>query len=182
MPVSLSSSAASNISDVVTQLGTITFDGVIGSWGFNNIPQTYQDLMIVYNFTAFGEGYLYGYFNGFSVGSYSAISLNGNGSTVSSSRANGIGVFSASISGFSGNSIHPMSAISHIINYKNTNGFKTIMTRTAENKVASGQIGFIASTWNQTVAINAINGGTFAANTSYGPGSTITLYGIRAGS
>jgi hypothetical protein len=154
---------------------------------FLNIPQIYQDLMVViYGRTAntsngFGTAQLFGAYANGDASSCSATSLRGDGSSATSTRVTGQPQFSAgalpngnATSGIFG------SATMHILNYTNTTTFKTILTRSAFDMNGSGGTWLTASLYSKTPAITsltiydpAIAGNAFAA------GSTATLYGIR---
>ena len=161
-------------------LGSFTSDGTAGSWGFSNIPQTYQDLMMVFSVGIVGNiGYMYPYYNAFGSGAYSVTTLYTDGSSVVSARATGQGVVGTTTASILNNDV-TVSGVIHILNYTNTNTLKTALMRIAQNQHGTGYTSISANLWNQTAAITAINGGTFSAGSAYSAGSKITLYGVRA--
>jgi len=152
-----------------------------GGIAFTNIPQTYQDLMVVVSANANANGsYYFGTrLNNISSTIYSNTTLSGNGSTSISNRNSGNNqIFGTYIVNLGGNSANiPLSSILHILNYKTT-AYKTVLFRTAWDKNGSGYSDLIVGLAQDTnpVTTLAIN----SDSASYGIGSTATLYGIRS--
>lgn len=152
-----------------------------GGFDFVNIPQTYQDLMVVvYARSAGTDGGLYWYANGDGSSVYSKTYLFGDGSSAGSGRVSNSGggqwgniATSSNISGaFS-------TAIVHILNYANTSTFKTLLVRNADDRNGSGYSILQVDMFRTTSGISRITFG----NSSYlnlAAGSQATLYGIRA--
>jgi hypothetical protein len=154
------------------------------SMGFSNIPQIYQDLMIVVQSRrtdAVTEGTQFFYSYSGSIASVTR--MYGAGSGVQSTRNNGqnalfIGAYpgaSSSVGIFG-------TQIIHILGYSNTSRFKTVITRTASDRVgAGGQVELSVGLLKDTSGMTSCGVSTYNASVYYAPGSTITLYGIKAG-
>jgi hypothetical protein len=152
---------------------------------FTNIPQTFQDLFLCVNARSSQTATLGGFFGGFNYNyggntNYSTTTLLGNGSAVSSVRQ-------TSQAGWWGDGYLPALSSTegvfglmhmHILDYKNTSGFKTFIMRTAADTNGSGNTSLTAGLWRQTSAISTIYS---TASIGMRPGSTLTLYGIKAG-
>ena len=156
---------------------------------FFNIPQTYQDLYIVWTGRTQRPLTLNEVFirlNSTVTGtSFSSTTLKGTGSSVSSYRETSqtFGMNVATFPAASANSGIFGSAIVHILDYKNSSKYKTVLTRSSADINGSGEVRFNAATWTNTTAINAINfyGGGGGTDYFHVPGSTVTIYGIKAG-
>lgn len=147
-----------------------------------NIPQTFQDLMVVISHTSQQPGSLddYMYFgqSGITGGNYSVTRLTGDGATAASDRTTTTdGAYAAIRPANSANLFG--SAIYHILNYANTTTFKTILIRNAADKNGSGVAQLSVATMRSTSAITSLLiGGT---GNYPGSGTTVTIYGIKAG-
>jgi hypothetical protein len=111
-------------------------------------------------------------FNGDTGSNYSATNLVGDGTNASSGRrtnANSIEFDRAS------NTV-PNAGITHIMNYRNSTTYKTIISRfNITNTVMGAWLGL----WRNTAAITSLTI-TGASGVSFATGSTFTLYGIKA--
>ena len=177
MPVSLASTSASSMHGAVVPIAYATPAGTT-SVTFNNIPQVYQDLMLVVNGLDAATGGVSGYSIGINndyTANKSDTTLEGNGSTAYSSRTSGNGGWS--VSGFPGATGIPGSSQVHILNYANTTTFKTAIMRYAADRNGSGVTGLRVSLNRQTTAIVRLD--FFPFTSPFGTGTTITLYGIR---
>ena len=177
----LPSVASSAMHGAVVPIAYGVGNGTSSNIYFGNIPQTYQDLMIIGfarsdNSTATGFSY---YLNNAGLGNFSQTLLTGNGSSASSARnitSNCYGViapllpFSTSTSGvFSSTELH-------ILNYTNSTTYKTSILRNACDLNGSGQTDLIVNTYLSTSPITSIN---IATNGNFVTGTTFALYGIR---
>ena len=146
---------------------------------FTNIPQIYQDLMIVVNTVATADAaFGYMYLNAFgSDQSYTA--LTGNGSSAISTRGSNTSVIQW-IPNTNNLSTNPYSATFHILNYANATTKKSILGRSAYDKNGSGGTQLIVGTYNIAGPINLVSFATFSGAANFAAGSTFTLYGIRA--
>jgi hypothetical protein len=174
-------SAASNAVTVprsaLEPIASVTLTANTGPIAFNSIPQNYQDLMLVINATAQnGNGLIYVTFNNTYPNTLSTTYLTGNGSSASSSRvtANDKVDFTAM------SATIPTTIISHFLNYANTSTFKTILSRYAGDYNGSGMTRLMTSLLQITGGITGIQINTQTGSDKFLPGSTFTLYGIRA--
>lgn len=148
-----------------------------------NIPQTYQDLMLViYSRSAYSAttAQYYLYLNNDASAIYSRTRLYGNGSGASSDRTTNDGLAivgelpaATSTSGIFG------SSVSHILNYTNNSTYKTVLARSACDLNGSGFTHLYVNTYRSTSPITAFslfntNGSNFAA------GTVIELFGVKA--
>ena len=153
-------------------IATTTLASTVDNVTFTSIPTTYTDLVVV---VSGGLNTLTNVscitLNGDNGGNYSYTALRGNGTVASSDRANNA-VYSYGANFTTGRGVF----IWHIMNYANTNVFKSILHRGND---VSNQIAAIISVWRNTSAISTVrvdSGGArlFSINTSF------TLYGITA--
>lgn len=153
---------------------TITSSGAVLS--FNNVPQTYTDLVLeisartVYN--GFADGYMY-FQNGAGTNLYSSPVLNGNGSY----RYSNNGTMSMLSLGGSNTTANMFSSIKmHIPNYTSSEYKQVISESVAENNSAStAVVSFHAGLWRSYSPITQIN---FSVANGFAVGSTFNLYGI----
>lgn len=153
-----------------------------GGFSFSNIPQNYKDLMLVCNVrhtAAQTTGYSIMFFNGNASSGYSRIYFYGTGSAVTSARDTNYSQWYGIISpGASATSGIFSSAVIHLLNYSNTNTFKTIIERNSTDLNGSGFSMLSGGLYRDTAAITSIGGG--AVSGTYAAGTTFTLYGIKA--
>jgi hypothetical protein len=153
-----------------------------GSANFNTVPQTYQDLYVVSQLRGNNANtieYFFSTLNASNAAIYSYTSLQGDGSSASSSRTN-IGNTSFYIgTGPGGNSTANIfgSLEMWILNYTNTSTFKTVLYRFAGDQNGSGETRLGVGLFSSTGAVTNVN--VFGGNGT-ATGSTHTLYGIRA--
>jgi hypothetical protein len=148
----------------------------------SNIPQNYQDLRIVFtarlSTTETTSGF-YGFLLNDTGTVYSTTTLDGTGSSATSSRstnsANGI-----SIQYMGGNAAAGIVAANtiDIFNYASTTAFKTALTRSAGDSSGAGQVRSFVTAYRTTAPISQMTLTT--SGFTWGNGSTFTLYGIRA--
>lgn len=148
----------------------------------SNIPQNYKDLMVVISHNTQQPGsiddYMYFGQNGFSGTNYSVTRLHSDGSSGTSDRTtNSDGIYAAVRPAFAAGLYG--SATYHLLNYSNTSYFKTFIVRNAADKNGSGYAQLSVGTMRSTSAITALLiGGT---GNYPGPGTTVIVYGIKAG-
>ena len=137
---------------------------------FSSIPQTYTDLILVQNIAVSGAVSPFFRLNGDTGSNYSDTGMYGSGSTLGSGRHSSL---SGALYGyFSTQGI----AVSHFLNYTNTNTYKTILTRSGDTNY---EMDFTANLWQSTAAINSITC-YISTSITYTAGSTFALYGIKA--
>lgn len=165
-------------------ISTVTVGaGGSSSVSFTSIPSTYKHLQIRWiarSTAAASTDYIYPMrFNSDSGSNYSSHYINANGSAVAASgNANQTGFnfygdwpAASATSGLFG------VAVMDILDYADTNKYKTVRTLAGFDANGSGQVFFNSSSWRSTSAISsfslAFNGGNVAQYSSF------ALYGIK---
>jgi len=165
-------------------IATFTTTGGAQGVTFNNIPQTFTHLQLRCfvrdQAAAPNPDYLLAQINGVTTAQYSNHELYGNGSSVTT------GAFNISTYGFCGPFAYVSGAYSSanvyspviidILDYNNTNKFKTFRSLGGFDSNGSGFVGLFSGLWRGTAAITSIYIST--ANNLEVAGSTYTLYGI----
>jgi hypothetical protein len=162
-----------------TPIATVNLAGFSGANGnyfqFDNIPQTYTDLVISIN-AGLDLGTSYDVVlrnNGDSGSNYSHTWLRGNGSAIASQRYTGT-LFYLDYNAGTTMGIN-RSYLVNVMNYSNSTTYKTFLFRAnVPDNIVEQHVG----TWRSTAPITSIrlttNGGGISA------GSTATIYGIKA--
>ena len=167
-----------SVHGAIVPIASATRTGDSNNTIFTNIPQTYQDLMIVANLrsakSAMIENFNIGIYNQNNI--YSQTRFYTNGSTMTSDRGTGqyfsyLGYVPA---GYAAPYVYG-SAIGHILNYTSSYN-KTFLVRTSSDAIGSGTIGFAVGLAQYTQPITSLFVATEFTNT-YG---TVNLYGIRS--
>lgn len=183
MPVSLASSSSAAMHGALVPIGFSLGDGSFNAPVFSNIPQIYQDLLFVVQgrsttAATSSQGVLR--LNDDAGSNYSWTTLRGDGSSATSSRDTNSGN-GWTFNDFTGaNSTSNMFAVStlHILNYRNTNTFKTGIWRNANDNNGSGTTRVAVGLWRSTAAIYDLR--IINAQANWASGSTFTLYGVRS--
>jgi hypothetical protein len=154
-----------------TPLATQTLSSPASTITFSSIPNTYTDLILIFNGSAASYVNTYLTINGDSSVLYSATRLYGNGTSPSSTS------YSAASFSYAGDvQTSGSNGIIHFMSYANTNVKKTFISR---DSAANGGVGAWAGLYNSTSAISSILFGA-TSGTNFNSGSTFTLYGIKA--
>ena len=186
MPVSLASNSAPMKGALVpiasqTVTGSTTTDVT-----FTNIPQIYQDLMIVSyarrtDAATLANLFITPYYSGIPATPQSATNLISDGSTASSTRVSnqdaayvGLVPANSATSGIFG------SATWHCLNYANTSTFKTTICRSASDLNGSGNTRLTVNLTRGLSGITTVNCSTFSSSIYWVAGTTFSLYGIRS--
>lgn len=140
---------------------------------FSSIPATYTDLLVVSNYKSAGNNYLMMRFNGDTGNNYSRTEMLGTGSSITNYR--GTNEPYAYISSTYAPTGTIGTFVTHIMNYANTNVFKTLIS-TADNTTIGPSN--VVNLWRSTSAINTIL--LTPIGTGFDVGSVFTLYGIKA--
>jgi hypothetical protein len=182
MPVSLASSSAASMHGAMVPIASYTSTGTGTGADFTNIPQIYQDLVLVQYLRSSRSATTEPFWqriNNDSASNYSYTNLSGDGASATSSRSSNQTVMNrfnipaaSSTSGIFG------SSIVHIFNYANTTTYKTLITRSACDLNGSGDTNLSVGLWRSTSAITTINVAT-ENGSNLVAGSNIVLYGIR---
>jgi hypothetical protein len=155
-------------------IATVTVGGGgASSIDFTSIPSTYSHLQVRMMFTKSAAGYFFAYFNSdTSPSNYHSHYLEGNGSTV------GAGANSDAALGYLGNSSTvPIGSVLDILDYTNTNKYKTSRALTGQHQGGGASVVFASTLWETTTAINAIK--IIPASGTIGQYSSFALYGIK---
>lgn len=155
--------------------------GSAGGAVFTNIPQTYQDLMMVLSTRDTNNAstpVLFNYINSDSSALYSFTTLTGDGSSVSSGKVTGTNSFGTALQNgaYSAPDIFSTN-IYHFLSYTNTSTFKSVLIRSSADINGAGGTRLSAGLYRSTSAITNI---WVNPATAFAPGSTATLYGIRS--
>jgi hypothetical protein len=164
-------------------LATFTSNGSQNPISFQNIPQTYTDLVLIINGRATGtatEDSTLSYINSNTgTNNYSNTYFYTSGSSIISSRATNQVYF--------GFGTHPGGTatanmfgteVFHFLNYSNSTTFKTVLAQSSADLNGSGSTWTTVNLWRQTAAINRID--MYVSGPFWASGSILSLYGIRA--
>lgn len=157
----------------MTPIANITLSSNTTPVTFNNIPQTYTDLLIVANARGSSdiESDINIIFNGDTAANYSDTRMYADANVGSDRHTN----YNYIIVGRQGATTFAPNII-HIMNYTNTNMFKTVISRSGHsNVITMTNVGI----WRSTSAITSISF-TQGGAQSYKSGSSFTIYGIKA--
>ncbi len=160
-------------------IATVTVgSGGSSSISFTSIPATYTHLQIRY-MTLFSQADYSGYiqFNSDTASNYVWHRILGTGSSIlaqnATSQGNGIvGIGAASSTNT------PGGGVVDILDYANTNKFKTVKDLSGTDANGNGYIQFVSSLWRSTSAITSIQLST--ASGVYNQYSQFALYGIKS--
>ena len=157
-----------------TPIATTTGDGSSQSITFNSFSG-YTDLILVTNAINTGGTKNIGIqFNGDTGTNYSRTALTYDLGSVTSNRNSGQSAITTTSDGIS--STGPSTHIIHIMNYSNTNTYKTILIRNGNTSYGTD---FIVGLWRSTAAITSFAYYITGAG-AWSTSSTFTLYGVKA--
>lgn len=170
---------AGNMYGAMVPIASVDLSG--GAYNFVNIPQTYQDLMVVVSSRDTTTGtttVLFNYINNDGTSIYSQTWLEGNGSSASSGRNANTAPFGVGVQTASGATTGIFASnVIHILNYANTTTFKTVLWRSAADTNGAGQTRLAVGLYRSTAAVSQF---FLAPAAGFVAGSTATIYGIRA--
>ena len=163
------------------RIGYVIADGSFQSAIFNNIPQTYQDLMIVARLRSTTSGSLDSWQvqANATASVYSHTPLKGDGSSATSVRGSsvyGIAVGTEPAAGATSGIYN--AGIAHILNYTNSSNFKTVLGRSSSDLNGSGEVYLTAGLIRITNALTQIQ--VFTSSANMASGSTVELFGVKA--
>jgi hypothetical protein len=154
-------------------IATVTAGSAVANIEFTSIPATYTHLQVRVSALTVNDQRFQ--INGDTGSNYYAHYTYGDGSNTYSS---GTGAGVNGYYGYSGSASQPNVAVLDILDYKNTNKFKTIRGLAGTDANGSGYVFFSSTLWRSTSAITSLkfylSTGNFATN------STIALYGVNA--
>lgn len=140
---------------------------------FSNIPQIYKHLQIRIHDMPSADHNVTVRFNGDSGSNYSYHNLSGNGSTAAS--VSSVPETLMYLPGSSGGVGYPLVVVCDILDYADTNKFKTVRALGGnDNNSTQGVIAFRSNNWRSTSAVTSI-----VLSGNYAQYSHFALYGIR---
>lgn len=160
-------------------ISTTVMSSTATSLTIGSIPATYKHLQI--RFVAFGEnGWpLILRVNGSTSNIYSDHYLAGSGSAITSGSISGTSATQVYIFGrygsFNGGTTIPVSGVIDILDYQNTNRYKTIRVLSGTNNSAS-DIGLYSAIWQSNSAIDSVT--LTPIGNMYAP-TRISVYGVK---
>lgn len=139
---------------------------------FTSIPSTYKHLQIRYSGFVANDAFIR--FNGDTGTNYSRHSLYGNGASAAA-----YGAANETAMGFTytASSTNPGAVICDVLDYANTNKYKTIKVLNGDDQNGSGIIMLASGNWRNTAAITSIT--IFEDSGVFGQYSSFALYGIK---
>jgi hypothetical protein len=154
-----------------TALATVTLGSAASSVTFSSIPATYRDLILVFAGPVSSNDTLGLRFNSDTGNNYNSVSMNGNGSSATSSSWTSVssGYFGALGTGQN-------NAIIQVMDYSATDKHKTFVSRSNSQ---DNQLRAHATRWANTAAITSVIFTSFGG-VNYQTGSTFSLYGVIA--
>ena len=161
-----------------TPIATTTLGSAQSTVSFSSISSSYTDLVLVVSATMTGGGgasAIQLQFNGDTASNYSITTLNGDGTSATSSRASSQTSLAMGLA--TDASGQQATSIFQIQNYSNATTYKTVLSRSniAGDRVRA-QVGLWRATPAAITSILLLNNGA----TTFVAGSTFTLYGIAS--
>jgi hypothetical protein len=173
----IASSISGNLSSYES-IATITPYTTTSTVVFSSIPSTYKHLQIRWFARGSSLAGLYWTFNGDNGANYARHRLSGDGGTASSSGlASQNQIYTVASWGIPNATSTFAGGVYDILDYQNTNKYKTMRGLAGQNSVTSGGVEVVSGLWMSSSAINSItispNTGTIQANSHW------ALYGIK---
>jgi hypothetical protein len=163
-----------------TPIATLTSSGSTSTFSFTSISGTYTDLVLVCSLrSSFSIGVHDTLIrvNGSTSAIYSRTTLNGNGSSASSTRnTSQTGFYAGQVQGATSTSGVFSTQLIQLMNYSNATTNKTFLSR---NNSPTDSTSAIVGLWRNTAAITQVDI-LNADGSNWVSGSTATLYGIKA--
>jgi hypothetical protein len=162
---------------------TVTTDSTINSITFSSIPSTYSHLqlrIIARSQRSATSDTLYMRYNSDSSNNYSQHTLIGNGSAASATGYYPENVsYSGTIAGNTATTGVFGVSIIDILDYSNTNKYKTTRILDGYDNNGSGTINLRSSNWGSTSALSTIFIANYTNGDFFKAGSSFALYGIK---
>jgi hypothetical protein len=178
------SAASSSFNEVIsgsyTSIATVNVASSQSSVTFSSIPSTYTHLQVRYiakrndAYTVISGGVQ---LNSDTGTNYTRHELYGDGASALTSYATGqTAIGTLLYTGTSANASNFGTGIIDILDYANTNKYKTLRLICGADANGSGQIDFSSGLWLSTAAVNTI---TFAVGSNFVNGTQFALYGVK---
>jgi hypothetical protein len=159
------------------QIATTTLNVSAASITFSSIPQGYTHLQVRYTARATVNDNTYMRFNGDTGANYSSHYIYGQGSSAASGGlANGTSFF---VDILTGSATSYNAAVVDILDYANTNKYKTARTIAGMDLNGSGNVWLVSGNWRNTAAITSITLNQSSSSYVFEPNSSFALYGIK---
>jgi hypothetical protein len=173
------SSASNSVTPVVPtsfySIASATGTGSSGVITFSSIPSGYSHLQIRMFTLNASATYNYLQFNGDTGSNYSYHQIYGDGSSVSAQGGASNSVIY--IQQLPSSTTYPTVAIVDILDYANTNKYKTVRSLSGVDTNGGGYIYYRSGSWQNTAAVTSL---TFTASAgSYTTSSVFALYGVK---
>lgn len=187
MPITPAAASAGSVKGAVVPIAYYNNAGsAFGNYTFSNIPQTFQDLMVVIYGRDASTGtspwmsQLNYRFNGDAGTNYSQTRLYGSGSSAVSDRVTSQTSTNTDPLVFSGAGANIFSTtVTHILNYTNASIYKTFISRTSADANGTGWAVITAGLWrNASSGITSLS--VYGGVGGFTAGSSIELFGIRS--
>ena len=172
--ITASSNQTIKLTNFISIATTTVGAGGTSSINFTSIPQTYTHLQIRGIWATSAAQNLKIQFNSDTGANYKAHFLYGDGATVSSS-VTSISPNSMSL-GYNASSTSFEASICDILDYTNTNKYKTIRSLDGNDRNGAGDIEFDSGVWLNTAAITSIN--LTPQTGTISQFSSLALYGV----
>lgn len=161
-------------------IATVAGNGSATTLSFTGIPSGYTHLQVRYSFLINGGGVNLPdmRINNDATSNYADHRLTGNGATVSAGARTGNQELPINAQSPGGDTTYPTAGVIDILDYSNTNKYKTVRTLLGCDKNGSGGIDLRSGLWMSTSAITQLN---FITQSGYEfkSGSIFALYGIK---
>ena len=155
-------------------IATTTVGGTsVSSVTFSSIPATYKHLQIRMYLNSAAINDVGMYFNGDNNSAWHFLKGDGTNATAGASTYQAGSAYTS----VNGTSTSPGGAITDILDYANTNKFKTARTLGGYDANGSGQIALRSSYWASTAAITSVT--IVAATSNFTQYSSLALYGVK---
>jgi hypothetical protein len=155
-------------------IATTTLGSTSATINFTSIPASYTDLRVVLTCTSTSGSAIRYRFNSDTATNYSFLTMYANATSVQASQASSQTDIYLAGWAFSPSATVPAFYAIDIFNYASSS-FKTTLHTTQANYPGGGILERVAGIYRSTSAITAVN---LFAGTSFGVGTTATLYGI----
>lgn len=143
---------------------------------FSSIPQTYTDIVCIYDAASSVAQDPFSRVNGDSGTNYAYQAITGNGGADSAQQASSQTSLSLNYFGSDSTTLGNNLRKIHFLNYANTNVYKQVIARGGRGNTDG--VSFTINTWINTAAITSISFHTGSG--TYSVGSKFSLYGIKA--
>lgn len=170
-------SAAAAVGDFES-IATVNGTGSSGTISFTSIPSTYKHLQIRVSGTTGASSVVNVTFNSDTGSNYARHRLTGDGASVGAvGSATQTAIPMQGSSGLAPSTSVQTAFVIDILDYANTNKYKTLRSLDAWDNNGSGMVEFLSGLWQNTNAISTI---TLTTNTgNWTTASSFALYGIK---